>query len=180
MKNETTKFLLDTSVFIEADNHYYAVDICPGFWESLKRAHENSLLLSIDSVRGEITKNSRIENWIKEVPSLFVSSREQEVAEKYSEIIEWVKSNEQFYPEAKDDFAEGADGWLIAYAKVHALCLVTQEVFAENIKRRVPIPNVCKQFDVQYTDTFSILRKMRISFVLKPSTNDNRHIRTRT
>ena len=174
------QFLLDTNVFIQADSQYYTVDICPGFWDSLKRAHENSLVLSIDSVRGEITNNPRLEAWIKTVPSFFVSSRKQEVAKKYSEIIEWVKKNNQFNPEAKDKFAEGADGWLIAYAKVHALCLVTQEVFAEHIKKSVPIPNVCKQFDVQYTDTFSILRKMDISFVLKPSTNDNRHIRTRT
>ena len=27
------KYLLDSNVFIEAKNRYYAFDICPGFWE---------------------------------------------------------------------------------------------------------------------------------------------------
>ncbi|MBF0147506.1 MAG: DUF4411 family protein [Magnetococcales bacterium] len=26
-------YLLDSNVFIEAKNRYYAFDICPGFWE---------------------------------------------------------------------------------------------------------------------------------------------------
>ncbi len=76
----------------------------------------------------------------------------------------WVYRNTQFSLEAKEEFARVADGWVVAYAKAHDAVLVTQEVFDENVKKRVPLPNVCKQFGVPYLGTFEMLRQLGAKF----------------
>ena len=75
-----------------------------------------------------------------------------------------LQSNAQFKPEAKAEFAQAADGWIAAYAKVNGNTLVTQEEHAPDAKKRVPLPNVCKQFGVDYVDTFAMLCDLRASF----------------
>ena len=67
-------------------------------------------------------------------------------------------------PYAKTEFASGADGWLIAYAKVNDCVLVTQEVLRPNVKNKVPIPNVCRAFSVPYIDTFEMIRALGIKW----------------
>ena len=49
-----TCFLLDTNVFIEAHRRYYALDLCPGFWECLSYHARQRNLSSIDKVQAEI------------------------------------------------------------------------------------------------------------------------------
>jgi len=48
-------FLLDTNVFIEAKNRYYAFDICPGFWDWMDSAC-GVKVASIVNVREELTR----------------------------------------------------------------------------------------------------------------------------
>ncbi|MER3425446.1 MAG: DUF4411 domain-containing protein, partial [Nitrospiraceae bacterium] len=56
----------------------------------------------------------------------------------------------------------GADGWLVADAKVNSCVVVTQEVFDPVIKRKVPIPNMCQALSVPYIDTFDMMRRLGI------------------
>jgi hypothetical protein len=42
--------------------------------------------------------------------------------------------------------------------------VVTHEVPAPDAKNRVPIPNVCVQFNVPYVDTFKMLRDLGVRF----------------
>ena len=76
----------------------------------------------------------------------------------------WVQAQDQFSDAAKADFATGADGWLVAYAKSKGLIVVTHEVLDPSIKRKVPIPNVCEAFSVNYVDTFEMLRQLGVRF----------------
>ena len=46
--------ILDTNVFIESKNRYYAMDICPGFWEFLEDDFKAGRSMSITHVRAEI------------------------------------------------------------------------------------------------------------------------------
>lgn len=79
----------------------------------------------------------------------------------------WVQTNDQFLPGAKHEFASVADGWLAAYAKVHRTVLVTNEVSDSNVRRRVPLPNLCKQFDIAYCNTIDTLRGLGVTFNLR-------------
>ena len=78
--------------------------------------------------------------------------------------MSWVQSQSQYFPGAKAAFAAAADGWLIAYAKVHGLILATDEIPNPDVKRRVPIPNVCDAFGISYVGTFDLLRVLGARF----------------
>ena len=56
----------------------------------------------------------------------------------------------------------------MAYARVHDAVVVTHEVFNADVRKRVPIPNVCRQFDVDYRDTFAMLRELEVRFEWTP------------
>ncbi|MFH1595356.1 MAG: DUF4411 family protein [Pseudomonadota bacterium] len=87
---------------------------------------------------------------------------EEDVQKSYREIMTWVQAQNQFSDAAKADFARGADGWLVAYAKAKGCIVVTLETINPDIKRKVPIPNVCQAFGVQFVDTFEMLRRLGV------------------
>lgn len=160
-------FLLDSNVLVEAHKRYYAFDICPGFWDSLIALSSQGDVTSIDRVLAEIREqNDELRRWAdNDAPStLFVSSADSGVANAYRQVIGWVSSDTQFSPGAKADFARKADGWLVAYGLTYGLTVVTDEVLDPRIKRRVPIPNVCRQFGLEYMNTFRMLRALQVKF----------------
>ncbi len=165
MDQEYPLFVLDTNVFIQAHRRYYAQDVCPGFWECLAHYSLEKRVVSIDRVRDEILGPNPLVEWVSEAPSgLFVPSAEPLVRAAFTEMVNWVQANEQFRSEAKAEFARVADGWLAAYARVHNAVVVTHEVFGAEVRRKVPLPNVCREFGIAYRDTFEMLRELEARF----------------
>ncbi|MCK4783673.1 MAG: DUF4411 family protein [Desulfobacteraceae bacterium] len=41
---------------------------------------------------------------------------------------------------------------------------MTHEVLYPDIRRKVPIPNVCEAFGLSYVDTFEMLRELGVRF----------------
>lgn len=163
----TPIFVLDANVFIQAKRQYYAFDLAPKFWEMLIKHATEGNICSIDRIKGELERGKDdLARWAKNHFShAFASTDEADVSETYAEIMNWVNGQSQFLEAAKAEFASGADGWLIAYAKVKGYVLVTHEVLAPDAKIKIHIPNVCKEFDVPYVDTFEMLRKLGVKFV---------------
>ena len=157
-------FVLDANVFITAMRGYYAFDLAPGFWESLTYLAGNGRILSIDYVKGELEKGKdQLAQWAKnDFSHAFILTDEEDVQESYREVITWVQGQDQFSDAAKADFARGADGWLVAYAKAKGCIVVTLEAINPESKRKVPIPNVCQAFGVQFVDTFEMLRRLGV------------------
>ncbi len=176
MHQAHTLFVLDTNIFIEAHRRYYAQDLCPGFWECLIRYCQERRMSSIDRVRAELMEGpnnqdapDKLAEWVKKAPNdLFISSAEQPVVDAFAEMMGWVQTNDQFRPNAKAEFARVADGWVAAYAKEQNATVVTQEKFDPDVKKRVPLPNVCRQFGVIYQDTFDMLREIEVRFDWRP------------
>ena len=166
MNKRTPLFVLDANVFIGAHRRYYALDLCPGFWECLIHYCEESRLWSIDRVRDEIlVKPDQLSEWVKQAPqNLFVSTAEESVIDAFVEMNEWVQENSRFQPQAIEEFARVADGWLAAYAKVNNAVVVTHEVFRRDRDDKVPLPNVCQQFGVKCCDTFEMLHTLEVRF----------------
>lgn len=154
--------VLDANVFIEAARRYYAFDLAPAFWESLVHHAASGRIKSIDRVEQELERGKdELAKWIKEnFNHACVSTDETDVIQSFGEIMAWVQAQSQFSDAAKADFANGADGWLVAYAKVRGCVVVTHEVPAPDARRKVPIPNVCQAFDVAFVDTFEMLRTL--------------------
>ena len=157
--------LLDADVLIAAHRKYYAPDFCSGFWNCITHHLSSGRLLIIERVLSEITYPPELVAWVGRVSQCaLVPTTESRVVHAYAIIMDWVQNNPQFTQAAKDDFARKADGWLVAYAMVNGVNIVTNEVFDPNIRRDVKIPNVCRHFGVDYQDTFEMLRDLRAHF----------------
>lgn len=156
------KFLLDANVLMTAHRSYYAFDLCPGFWESVKAGHAASRIFSTRRVLAEILRgDDALVDWVNgELPAgFFLDDSNAGVVAHYAPMMGWVASRD-FSPAAKAKFATDADGWLVATSKQAGLCLVTHEGRQEGAKARVPMPNVCEEFGVSYCNTFEMLRAM--------------------
>ncbi|MEJ5344448.1 MAG: DUF4411 family protein [Chloroflexus sp.] len=174
MKNQT-HYLLDSDVFITAKNTYYAFDICPGFWDSLLYHHGNGTVFSIDRVRSELLAGSKTDDlvkWIRQkVPkSFFYSVENAQVSAEYEKIMLWVQRHQRYFDAAKAKFATGADGWLVAYARVHGFTVVTNETSAPESRNAIKLPDVCTSFGVQYQNTFDLLRGLGVRFYVQRTT----------
>lgn len=163
-------YLLDSNIFIQAKNIQYPFDIFPGFWEWLERDISNGLIHSIDPVFKELMKGKDdLQEWISKYKDTgcFLKVDDEDTQNAYKKIVNWVYSPNSNYTEtAKNEFLSVADSWIIAKAIVNNCSIVTLEKFDPNIKKRIKIPNVCKQFNVEYINTIDLLREMNIKFKL--------------
>ena len=160
-------FLPDANVFIAAHRSYYALNLCPGFWDCLIHHFNAGRILSIDRVRDELVGyGDALSDWVRDAapPELFVPSLGEAVTDAYREVMRWVYANRQFTIQAKNEFSQGADGWLVAYARVHNVILVTLETHHPDARRRVPLPNVCEQYGVPRVNTFEMLNELDVRF----------------
>ncbi len=109
-------------------------------------------------------------DWAKRIlpKAFFAPTDELEVVDWYRQLMEWIRAEPQFLPRAEEEFAAGADGWLVAFAKARGNIVVTLEEFDPVVRKRVPIPNLCKAFDVEYVNLFEMLRRLKVEFTWRP------------
>jgi hypothetical protein len=162
-------YVLDANVFVQAHRRHYAFEICPGFWDFAIHHHQTTRIISIDRVRDEIAAGDAdaLETWVRRTAprTLFASTADPKVTASFMAMVRWVQTQQQFKREAKEQFAQVADGWLVAYAKTHDHhIVVTHEEFSPDAKKRVPLPNVCRQFGVEYIDPFTMLKTLKARF----------------
>lgn len=166
--NRPPPFVLDTNVFVEAARRYYAFDIAPAFWEQLESQARAGRLQSIDRVKDELARGKdELAQWANgQFHAYFASTASQDLLRAYGEIMNWAYAQTQFSANAKADFAQvdNADAWVVAYAKAKGCVVVTHEQYDRNIRRKIPIPNVCQAFGVSYVDTFEMLRQLGVVF----------------
>ena len=164
-------FVLDANAFIQPHRRFYPFEVCPGYWQALKWHHKQSGVCSIDRVYEELERGEdKLFDWVKDnLPkTFFASTADLEVVTWYRKIAEWVNAEPQFFPRAREEFASGADGWLVAFAKARSGVVVTLEEFDPNIHTGVPIPNLCKAFDVDYITPFEMLARLDVKLSWKP------------
>ena len=165
----TRTYLVDSDVFITAKNLYYSFAICPGFRKSMIHHHRQGRIFSIDRVRSELLAGHKTEDLVRwvtdEVPEgFFVPVDTDAVVRTYMDIMMWVQRHPGYFDQAKAKFATGADGWLVAYARVHGITVVTNEQSAPESRREVKLPDVCDQFEVRRDNTFTMLRALNVHF----------------
>ena len=176
------RYLLDANVFIEAKNRYYGFDLCPGFWVSMIRRHDEKRVVSIDRIENELKEqDDDVKKWIKESApdTFFKKTADQDVIDMFQKMVTWVYGQSQFTAEAKSEFASVADGWVVAFAAVNDLIVVTHEQYAAETKKKVPIPNVCLEFNVVWTDTFAMLRELGEKYIRSTKSDRTRGKRRR-
>lgn len=165
----TTRYILDTSLFTQAKRSYYAFDIARSFWDYLVQLANQGTITSIDKVYDEIKRGKDdLYEWVQQnLPSRFFCDTDNspDLLINYQQLISWSFSNTQFTSNAKAEFAQyyEADAWVVAFAISNKSTVVSQEAFKANIKRKIPIPNVCHKFKVRHIDTFTFLREHSFS-----------------
>jgi hypothetical protein len=163
----TLPYLLDTNIFVQASRTYYSFNFAPGFWDKLVAYGEQGKIISIDKVLNELNDgDDQLKVWANSAfNKYFKTSESGEIALEYSNLVNWVYKNPVYLPSAKDHFMEddNADAWVIAYAKVHNLVLVTEEKSNPASQRSVMIPDVCNAFGVQYCHPFKMLEELKFS-----------------
>lgn len=163
-----TSYLLDANVFIEAKNRYYSFDICPGFWEWMDQVAPAGTSHSITKVYDELVAgNDDLAKWIKtRKDGRFLDVSDPLTQQAFAQVAQTVQGG-QYTPEAKRNFLAGADPWLVAKAMTISAVIVTHERADPKSKRRVPLPNVCSNFGVSHTDTFTHLQRLSVRFDLR-------------
>ena len=162
MTNQPPKLLLDSDVLIAAFRVHYAPAFCPGFWDCLAYHLSTGRLLIINPVRDEIDSPPGLVRWVDQLPQNAFASVDQTISSAYTRISDWVRLNPKFDQSALDNFASGADGWLVAYAMVHNAVVVTNEVSAPDSKSSVKIPDICERFGVpKPPNTQGLLRELK-------------------
>ena len=163
------RYVLDTSLFTQAKRSYYAFDIAQSFWQHLVKSANQGIITSIDKVYDEIERGKDdLYVWVQQnLPSQFFCDTDNspDLLINYQQMISWSSSNTQFTSNAKAEFAQynEADAWVVAFAIPNKLTVVSQETFNANIKSKIPIPNVCREFNVRHIDTFTFLRECSFS-----------------
>ncbi len=158
-------FLLDTNVFIEARNRYYAIDICPGFWHWLEMQEEAGTILSIEAVKDElIGRGDELSQWCLDRSISFFPAVDRQTLPHLATLAAWVR-NQHYRAEAVAEFLSSADYYLIATAMGHGHTVVTHETPSDAIKR-VKIPEPCIAHGVPFVNSFAMLRRLGARFFL--------------
>lgn len=168
MKEPLVKYLLDTNVFVEAARRYYPLDFAKSFWNGLQKFAQEGHLASCDRVLNELKNgNDALKEWaLDEFQPYFENTETEEVLASYVKLVQWAEVQPQYTAFAVNEFMRenNADTWLLALALATHQTVVTHEVFSPDAKKRIPIPNVCHAFDIQYCNTFDMLRKLAFKF----------------
>lgn len=117
-------------------------------------------------VARELEGEDALWEWVQtNVPKeFFLPSSRPEIVAEYRKLIDWVQAEAQYIEHAKTEFASAADGWLVAYSRATGATVVSQETVARDAKKRIPIPNICEAFEVEYMDTFEMLHALNASY----------------
>lgn len=121
-------------------------------------------VFSVDKVKEEITAgDDELANWVmsKQASQFFLPTDSNTVAE-FSAISDWSQNYEQ---SAIHTFMRAADYYLVAHAKQRNAIVVTNEI-PSNSKRKIKIPDVCMDLNIEFVNPFKMLRQSGAKFVL--------------
>ena len=161
---------MDANTYIQAKNQYYHMDVVPGYWEWLDTQFQSGTLASVSMVYDELNGyGDELTEWVKPRKEHFTDVSDEDTQEAFIEIAKFL-ADKDFTSKDTSDFLAGADPWLIAKAKITGATVVTHESLVPDNYKKIKIPNVCRQFDIEYTNTFKLLRTLEAQFVLNKGT----------
>ncbi len=160
------KYLLDANTYIEAKNLYYGMDLCPGYWQWLDVQYQNNLVNTVQPIFKELKNyGDELSGWVKAREVQFLSVTEDATQKLYAAIAQYVADGD-YQPANRDQFLAGADPWLIAKAGTIGSVVVTHETMVGSESKKVKIPNICNQFEVDYINSFDLLNRLNARFIL--------------
>lgn len=162
------RYLLDANTFIQAHRTYYHMKICPGYWEWLDQQCAQGRLVSIDFVQKELTDGKdKLAEWAKYRDEFFLAISDDETQAQFGSVAAHVMTLKHMRPGTHEEFLDCADPWLVAKAMaLPGITVVTHETFDPNIRKKIKLPNICRDFDVPFINTFELLKELEAEFIL--------------
>lgn len=159
-------YLLDANTYIHAKALYYNFDFCPAYWNWLDKEFAKGKVASVEMVADELKAgNDELVDWVKDRPTHFLAC-DDVATQKVVAVITSDLMQGNYNPQNRDNFLSGADPWIIAKAKVMGATVVSHESKITQQGKKVKVPNVCQQYDVQCISTFELLKRLQAKFVL--------------
>jgi len=157
------KFCLDTNVFIQAWDKYYAIDFAASYWDKLDELAQTGIVFATEEVKREIWKtDDDLKSWL-EPREYFFRPIDALVIECLQTIYR-NENNRRLVDSSK--FRSVADPWVIAHAMAEKAVVVTKENYETNPTKRVKIPNVCEALGIKCIDDFQLIRRLNLRFRL--------------
>ena len=160
-------YVLDTNVFIDAANAYYAFDLTPGYWDFIVGLFDSQCAVSVRPVYDELVcvdDEDPLKAWAKRNSKHFVVPDARVVA-SYQQVMTWAQ-RQSYKPSAIKKFQSVADSWIVAYALANNWVVVTHEKSAPKSKNRIKIPDACVALGVEYLNPFMMLRDRGMSLAI--------------
>lgn len=160
-------YVLDTNVFIDAANTYYAFDLTPGYWDFIAGLFNSQRAVSITHVYNELVREDdedSLKAWARRNRKQFVDP-DALVMASYRQVMEWARG-QSYKQSAINEFQSVADSWIVAHALAYGRVVVTREKPAPGSKKRIKIPDACDALNVEYLDPFTMLHDEKMSLVL--------------
>jgi predicted nucleic acid-binding protein len=156
------KYCLDTNVLIQAWTWYYAPDICADYWQCLEAIIERGDIFIAEEVFREIEKeDDSLCLWVRKNKDIFVHLINENVEICLNKVYE----NPIHHRLA--DTVKGrslADPWVIAHAMAEGAIVVTKENKELQSRKKVKIPDVCDNLNIEWINDFEFIRRMGIKF----------------
>jgi len=149
-------YFLDTNS-IRSFGAYYPVQF-PRVWEQIDESVQKRELKSVHEVLKELevqNVSKHLAEWVKRNECIFAKPTEEELA-FVAEIFKVRHFQQLLQEKQRLKGSPVADPFLIAAAKIHNGSVVTEEGCPPNGAR---IPNVCKHFGIDWTNTEGMMRR---------------------
>ena len=162
-------FWLDTDSFVTPSRGPYRFTTVPKFWEFLEQKATEHVIASPEFVLlRELSSNDpkdsdELEVWAKKQQGTLFLSPDMAVQQALTQIAESVKLEPRYAPQYVAKFLDGADPWVIAYAKALGGRVVTFEK-SEPRSTNPKIPDVAAKFDVKCINLWDMLTELKATF----------------
>ncbi|MBN9160901.1 MAG: hypothetical protein BGO98_33775 [Myxococcales bacterium 68-20] len=153
------RYMLDSSVLIEAYQRNYPMDVNETFWVKLDALIVEGHACMPDEVYREIEKKAdALFDWCSDRKDHLVMPID--VAEQVA-VAEVLKAHARLVDTKKG--RSMGDPWVIAFAKVHGATVVTEEHLTRNLAAP-RIPDVCAAMGIDCINTLALVRAEKWKF----------------
>lgn len=159
-------YILDSDVIIGAYSDYYRMGEFPGVWDWFVHVGEAGCISSIDRVRAEL-QDPGLPEWVdEELPDGFFRKPTAEVLAAHAKVADWTHAQSQYTPEAKAEFLDVADSYLIAHAVAGGSVIVTHEKSSPGSQASIKIPDAGRSFGVSALPLSDLFHRLGARFTL--------------
>jgi hypothetical protein len=163
------QFWFDTDSFVNPSRGPYRFGTVPTFWEWLEQKGKEKVIASPEFVLvRELTGNDPqkaddLEVWAKKQQGTLFWSPTEEVQQVYKQVAQSVINEPRYAGQYIAEFLDGADPWVISYAKALGGRVVTFEK-SEPLSTKPKIPDVADKFNVKCIILWDVLTELKAKF----------------